>query len=359
MNKDKWDIIRKAAQGEEFPAPPVALIVDSPWMPGYLGISTLDYLTVPEVWLEANLRVEREFPEVIFLPGFWAEAGMCAEPSAFGCKVSFYRDKTPVAHPMLSGIEEFDRLAAPNPQTDGLMPLMLNLYRRLEPRINDAGHLIKIVAARGPLTVATHLMGVSNFLLGMKLEPTSTHRLLRMTTTLVRNWLEAQAAALREVEGILVLDDIAGFMSNKDYLEFAHPYLKEIFHAFPRALKVFHDDTDNVVPFKHLRDLGIHIFNFTHLQPISKVRELVGPDICLLGNVPPLDVLAQGTPDQVREAAQECVKLHNSRRGLLLSAGGGASPGTPGANIQALAAAVKNVSTIQPLIPSTSPSTQC
>ena len=341
MNRGKWERFNRAARGEEFPEPPIALIVDSPWIPGYLGVPTLDYLTVPDVWLEANLRVEREFPEVMFLPGFWAEIGMAAEPSAFGCKVSFYRDKTPVVHPLISGIEELERISAPDPQTDGLMPIILNLYRRLESRVNDAGHVIKMVAARGPLTVATHLMGVTSFLLGLKLDAASTHRVLRTTTTLVRNWLEAQAAALKEVEGILVLDDIAGFLSPKDYLEFAHPYLKEIFDAFPRALKVFHNDTDNPVSYRYLADLGIHSFNFTHLQPLAQVRELVGPQICLIGNVPPLEVLAQGTRDDVLRAARACLDAHPSRRGLILSAGGGTSPGTPGENIRALAEAVR------------------
>ena len=343
MNQAQWEIIKRCAQGRDPGAPPVALIVDSPWIPGHLGISTLDYLTVPEVWLEANLRVEREFPAVIFLPGFWAEIGMCAEPSAFGCKVSLFADKTPVAHSMVSGIEELDRIAAPNPLTDGWMPVLINLYRRMEPRINDAGHVVKMVAARGPLTVATHLMGVSSFLLGMKLEPAATHRLLRITTGLVKDWLKAQAEALKEVEGILVLDDIAGFMSAKDYLEFAHPYLKEIFDAFPRTVKMFHNDTDNPVSYRFLSKLGIHIFNFTHLQPLAKVRDLVGPDLCLLGNIPPLEVLAQGTPELVKQSAHECLKQHPARKGLILSAGGGTSPGTPGANVHALCQAVKSL----------------
>ena len=343
MNRDKWETFKKAARGGKFATPPVALIVDSPWIPGFLGISTLDYLTVPEVWLDANLRVEREFPDVIFLPGFWAEIGMCAEPSAFGCKVSLYTNKTPVAHPMINGIEELDRLTAPNPLADGFMPMILNFYRRLKPRINDAGHVVKMVAARGPLTVATHLMGVSNFLLGMKLEAAATHRLLRITTTLVKDWLRAQADALKEVEGILVLDDIAGFMSPKDYQEFAHPYLKEIFDAFPVAVKMFHNDTDNPAGYKFYRELGIHVFNFTHLQPLAKVRELVGPDICLLGNVPPLDVLALGTPEQVSQAVGDCLKQHPSRKNLILSAGGGTSPGTPGVNIHALVEAAKTL----------------
>jgi uroporphyrinogen decarboxylase len=76
------------------------------------------------------------------------------------------------------------------------------------------------------------------------------------------------------------------------------------------------------------------------LQPLAKVRELVGPDLCLMGNVPPLDVLARGTPDSVQESARACLRDHPGR-GLILSAGGGTSPGTPGANIRALAAAVR------------------
>jgi len=61
----------------------------------------------------------------------------------------------------------------------------------------------------------------------------------------------------------------------------------------------------------------------------------------LLGNVPPLEVLARGTPAQVRRAALACLKAHPGRRGLILSAGGGTSPGTPAVNIRALANAVK------------------
>lgn len=336
MNPDQWNLLQQAARGASFETPLVALIIDSPWLPGHLGISTLDYLSVPEVWLQANLTVQREFPTTIFLPGFWVEMGMAAEPSGFGCKTSLYADKTPVAHPLIASIEELDRIGPPNPKTDGLMPVILNYYRRLEPRVNEAGHLIKVVAARGPLTVATHLMGVTNFLLALKLNPTATHRLLRTTTTLARNWLEAQAAAIRSAEGVMLLDDIAGFLSPKDYLEFAQPYLKEIFEAFPGAVKIFHNDTDNPVSYGYLRELGIHIFNFTHLQPLGKVRQLVGPDICLMGNVPPLDVLAKGAPVLVADKARECLESHPEGRGLILSAGGGVSPGTPGDNIRAL-----------------------
>ena len=341
MRQDQWETIVRSARMERLPETPLALIVDSPWIPGYTGISTLDYLTLPDAWLAANLQVAREFPRVIFMPGFWVEMGMAAEPSGFGGKVSFYADKTPLVYPVISSNAEVERLKTPNPRTDGLMPWILNLYRYQEPRVMEAGYHIKIVAARGPLAIATHLMGVTEFLLGLKLDPDNTHRLLRMTTTTARNWLEAQAETLREVEGVMLLDDIAGFLSPEDYQVFAHPYLKEIYSAFPGAYKFFHNDMNNPVSFPYLADLGVQVFNFTHQQPLGKVRDLAGETVCLMGNVAPLEVLAQGTPEAVQHAARSCLDACDPHRGLIRCVGGGVSPGTPGANVEALIQAVE------------------
>ncbi len=342
MRPRQWDLLKRCATGEQLAAPPVALIIDSPWLPGYLGISTLDYLTVPDVWLRANLRVEQEFPEVIFVPGCWVEMGMGAEPSAFGCKLTFHHDRTPDIHVLTSDIADLSGLTPPDPRRDGLLPVILNYYRLLQPRLADAGHVLKVIAARGPLVLATHLMGVSDFLLALKTSPDATHQLLRTTTALVRTWLEAQAETLGDIEGVLLLDDIVGFLSLSDYREFAHPYLADVFQAFPGAVKLFHNDTDNPASFGCYAELGVQVLNFTHLQPLDTVRALVGPEMCLMGNVPPLDVLARGSPDMVRQSVAECRRLHPSSRGLLLSAGGGTSPGTPGENIRALVAAARS-----------------
>ena len=66
MKPEQWKIIQKCANMQAVHPTPVGLIVDSPWIPGYLGISTLDYLTIPDVWLAANLEIMRRFPEINF-----------------------------------------------------------------------------------------------------------------------------------------------------------------------------------------------------------------------------------------------------------------------------------------------------
>ena len=341
MKKEQWDIIRKCADMQPVEPLPISLIIDSPWIPSYLDISMIDYFTMPDVWLEANLKVERVFPEVIFLPGFWAEFGMCAEPSGFGCRTSFFHDRTPQVHEMLTSIDEIDRLSQPNPLKDGLMPFILNFYRRMEPRVNDEGHVIKVVASRGPMATAAHLLGATNFIKGLRKQPRKTHQLLRITTQLVKDWLHAQVNALSNVEGIMVLDDLVGFVGPKDYQEFVHPYFTEIFSAFPDMIRFLHNDMDNPTSFEYLHEWPVDIFNFSHSIDIAKARELVGSDICLMGNVPPLEVLYRGSPEDIRIATKACIQQH-PWAGLLLSAGGGTSPGTPERNIRALISAARS-----------------
>ena len=46
MLPQQWDIYKRAARLETLDKIPMAMIIDSPWIPGYLGISHLDYFLV-------------------------------------------------------------------------------------------------------------------------------------------------------------------------------------------------------------------------------------------------------------------------------------------------------------------------
>jgi len=62
-----------------------------------------------------------------------------------------------------------------------------------------------------------------------------------------------------------------------------------------------------------------------------------------MGNIPPVDVLVRGTPGEVRQAAEEMVRQAAASGPLIVSAGGGVSPGTPVENLKILADVVANV----------------
>ena len=338
MTREQIETLRLAAGGKA-EKPCVALIVDSPWIPGWAGISAMEFFAEPEKWLAANLKMVERFPDVIFVPGFWVEYGMATEPSAFGCRVSFWEDSPASVSHVIDDISEIGRLEVPNPKVHGLMPFVLHLQQWAQKQIEPLGYSIRMVAARGPLALATHLRGVTEFLTDIKIEPEASHKLLELCTETVIRWLRAQAENLPDVESILVLDDIPGLLSPTDYDEFAHPYLKRIFDAFPLMLRLYHNDA-NIQPFAdRMADLGIGILNFSHEFDIEDAYRRLGDRVTLMGSVPPLGVLARGTPEEVTAWANRCLDATNGR--IILSAGGGVSAGTTSENIDALVEAVK------------------
>lgn len=337
MRAEQWANFKAAAKFQKADRVPVSLIMDSPWMPGYLGIQHIDYYFDQDVWYRSNLRIVQEFPELTVFPSWWVEYGMAIEPSALGGKVRFPADQTPSELPMLFHLEDLEQLPEVDPQTDGLMPAALRQYRALKARIFAAGYTIPVVAARGPLALAVFFRGLTPFMMDITDNPAGVHRLLTYTTNATVQWLKAQAQAVGEsVEGILVLDDIVGFLSRKHYQEFAHPYLQKVFSSFPSSwVKVYHNDA-RVGPFlEDLPAVGFNVLNWTHKLDINEVRNRTGGKICLMGNLAPLEIGVRGTPEEVKTATRNLLR-RAGREGFILSVGGGVSPGMPGANIRAM-----------------------
>ena len=340
MDNEKWNSLVRSVRGESNDLR-VALIVDSPWIPEFAGISHMEYYLEFDKWLKSNLDLYGRFPDIFFLPGFWVEYGMAAEASGFGSRVRWSKDSLPTPHPIIDDIGRVKDLVTPRPSKDGLMPFVIHNYRRVERAIRDEGSEVKMVAARGPLAVASWIRGVTSLVKDVKKNPEEARRLFEITTELIIDWLKEQEQVLSQVEGVLLLDDIVGFLSPEDFSKFAKPYLEKIFTSFPNHLRFFHNDTANLDILPQLADLDFEVFNFSHEMDIAEVRAKVGQDLCLMGNLAPLDVLARGTPDQVREETSEIISKVQGDRKLLLSAGGGVAPGTPVENIAALSRTVE------------------
>lgn len=340
MNQN-WVNFLTAAHREQPPQVPVALIVDSPWLPGYRGMDTRDYYLFPDRWLEANLSLLRRFPDVVWIPGFWVEFGMASEASAFGSRVRFYADRPPSIEPLVSDLAFWAQAEPINPAEDGLMPLALRLYQQVDRRLQADGLNIPMVAARGPLTTASWLTGITPLMEGMISAPEQVGKILDTVTTSLIRWLEAQLGTVSNPQGILLLDDLVGMVSRRTYQAMVEPHLKHIFEHFSGLLRVYHNDT----PCQHLLEslsyAGFDVFNFSHETDIALVKEKMGARTALMGNVAPLDLGVRGTAQQVLDASRECLRKASPGGGMILSFGGGISPGTPPENIDALVQAAK------------------
>ncbi len=338
MTGEQWERLLSVLNGDVHDPPPVGFIIDSPWLPNWAGMSILDYYTSETRWLEANLLALRQFPEVLFLPGFWSEYGMCTEPSAFGAKCLWYDNEFPFAEPVIRDGQPLGSVKAPDPRRDGLAPFALKRLVHLQPAIEQAGHAVRFAVVRGPLNVATFLMGNTEFLIGMKTDPDEIHALLDTVTDYLVAWVQLQAATFPTIDGVLLLDDILGFVGEEDFIEFAAGRLKRIFHAIDASVRFLHNDAHGLICAKHLVDLGVNLFNFGYEHGLAEMKTLTDGRVTLLGNIPPRDVLADGTPDQVRAAVRAALDSVEDTNRLILSCGGGMPPGVSTENLEAFLA---------------------
>ena len=123
-------------------------------------------------------------------------------------------------------------------------------------------------------------------------------------------------------------------MNRDQFEEFGLPYFKELYNR-PLSVKFLHNDAPCRESAPLLQGMGINLFNMGIDITLNELRGIIGNMITLMGNLPPRDVLAAGTPGQVEGAAKEMISgLYDIRR-ILPSCGGGMPPNVTSENIRA------------------------
>jgi uroporphyrinogen-III decarboxylase len=340
MTDQQWETLNKVINGQIIHPAPVGFVIDCPWLPNWYGIKILDYFSNDDLWLNANLKVMTDFPDVMFLPGFWSEYGMCTEPSAFGVRCTFAENEFPYAHKLLNSSDDIESMNIPNPKTDGLLPFALNRLKLAQPKIEAAGHKIRFAVARGPLNIASYLMGSTEFLTMMMMQPEKAHELIKKITAYLKDWLHLQMETFPSIDGIFMLDDIIGFMGEPEFCEFGLPYFKELYDA-PVSVKFLHNDAPCKVSAPYLPEMGINLFNMGFDVTLNELKILTKNKVTMLGNIPPRDVLASGTSTDVTRVTTELVDSLTDKSRVIFSCGGGMPPAVSSENIAAFIRAAR------------------
>lgn len=326
MTDQQWGFLLRILDGEVFDPLPVGFLVDGPWVAEQAGASLMDYFGDGDLWLRANLEAQRRFPEVLWLPGFWAEYGMISNPPSFGAKCIWPENGFPTCEAILRGYDDIADLEQPNVRTDGLLPFIMQRLERYQADIEKAGHRYRFASSHGPLTIGSYLLGYSEFFIGMAENPPALHQLLRKATQFITDWVGYQKEKFPDIDGILILDDLIGFIGEKDFEEFVQPYMTEIFSSLDVSVRFLHNDAAGMITAAHLDRMGVNLFNFSFEHDVNEIRKLAGDKVTLMGNIPPRDVLGAGSCEDVRLSVTRMLESVEDKRRLIVS-GGGFTPG--------------------------------
>lgn len=92
--------------------------------------------------------------------------------------------------------------------------------------------------------------------------------------------------------------------------------------------------------------MGANLYNRLFDVTLNDLREWTGNKVALLGNIPPRDVLANGSPAQVTEATVQLGHTLRDTSKTIFSCGGGMPPGVSSENIDAFIDAVRTIKSL-------------
>ncbi len=304
-----------------------------------IGVSVGAYLHSSDLMVSGARAVFREFR----LDSVSVGPDLLGLPEALGSRLAFSdRERPQLAEPAVKSHGDLERINEVDPERDGRLPLYLEALERIDSAI---GREVKVgTGIGGPFTTAALLRGIDDFLRDLLIDPEFAHGLLERACASILRYM--QAARVRGFS-CSIGEPLASrnVISPRHFRQFAKPYLTRICEWAKKESgkgPTLHicGDTRSIWP--DMADTGAHFLSLDNTIDLREAKEAVGDRVGLTGNVPPIDVLMDGTPGEVAEAARACIrKAFDTPMGFVLTSGCTVPLDTPPANIRAMAEAAR------------------
>ena len=313
---------------------PVFLNVNGPYFSSFYGIDPYDYYHSPELMLKAQLALRERFGG---LTGVAPDMSIAPEPSALGAEITWTADGTPWVIPCIQSMEDVEKIEIPAVEDAGYLTRSLHAYRYMYKQVGDRIP-VGFSTTHSPWGVAALMRGTSDFMADVIMDPELVKALLRKTTDLGLLWLstmerELPAGAFKR---ILIWDDLSSFVRIEHFREFILPIYEELYSAFPQCERWYHNDANATGILEGLAEAGVQCFHLGDEVDMAYAKERLKGQIALMGNVPPLAVLRNGSIAEVEASVQQIIEQAAAGGGLIIAPGGYIDEGTPEENIEAM-----------------------
>jgi len=196
---------------------------------------------------------------------------------------------------------------------------------------------------RGSFVRSWRLIGMENLMIQMFDNPEFVHQVAAMVTQYSLAQLEMLIEAGLDV--LIVEDDIADknfpLIAPEQFARFVNPYNRQLVDkAHAAGLKVVRHSDGNLWPLLDiLLDSGYDGLNPLEPQAgmdLKKVKAYCGDRLCLLGNIDCIDLLPNGSPQEVATAVQQAITDAAAGGGLIICSSNSLHPGVKPENCIAM-----------------------
>ena len=296
-----------------------------------IGAKYLDYATDFRVHVEGQIRVAEDFDfdYVSFGTDPACEAADC------GAAVMYFPDQPPAideSRALLADKRKLATLRAPDPHAPGRMKNGLQAVALFKERVGKE----KLVEAwvEGPLAEAADLRGINAIMLDVYDDPGFVRDLFAFVVDLELGWAKAEIEAGADL--IAIGDAAASLVNPQTYAEMVWPFEKKMvdaIHSLGARVRL-HICGNTRLILEEIGRLGCDIVDLDSLSPVSLAREKMGSHQVIMGNIDPVRILRDGTPETVWQELAKCHRQAGDR--FVVGAGCEIPRDTPPENVRVL-----------------------
>ncbi len=295
------------------------------------GIEYRTYASEYRSLVEAQLKVAEKFDldHVSCISDPAREAADC------GGSVEWFPNQPPAiveTEARLLDKTELARLKIPDPLGGGRMHDRVKAAALFREKVG--GHRLIEGWIEGPCAQAADLRGINNLMTDFFDDPIFVRDLFGFVVELELRFARAQIEAGVDIVGV---GDAAASLVGPDlYEEFVWPFEKkmvEAIHAMGSKVRLHICGSTRRI-LAGMGRLGCEIVDLDYPAPLSEARAQMGPSQVLLGNLHPVQVVRDGTPESIQAKLAECFSQAGPR--YIVGAGCEIPRGTPDANLLAL-----------------------
>ena len=276
--------------------------------------------------------VERVNPDAVFLM-----MDLSVEAGAIGLPVRFpLLESATVEHHPVRQVSDLEQFKVVDILGDGRVWVFLETMRRLSQkvRIPKGGYVI------GPFTLAGLLMGANQIALDTIDRPDVVRSVVNFAEHLIIDYASALVEAGADM--ICVLEPTACFLSPEAFREFCSASISQIIrHIDAAAILHICGNTTHLAPA--MAETGAQALSLDAVVDLAVVARSVPPDCVLIGNIDPVRVMVNGSPDDVRRAVRELHEHMGGVENFIVSTGCDLPPETPIENIAAMVEAAREL----------------
>lgn len=328
------EIILKAINREKTPRLPVALLSGGAWTFNRRGFTLESALSsgaenAADILEETNDTVQSDI--------VWPGSGYHnLAIRAIGGKIKFRAKGTPdVQEALLKEAEDVDAVKLDGLKEDRDIGTLVETTAILSRSIGK--RTLVGTSQWGPFTLAGHVYGVERLMRNMYRDKAAVHAVLDFTSELCYRYLMLYVDAGVEIVSVADPTSSGDLISREQFREFSLPYLKKVTGKLaeagvPVSIHICGNITNrlDLIP-----ETGAKNLSLDYKVDLKKASEILSGKMTFSGNMNPVAVMQNGTPEGVAAACRECIRKAGGSSYILMP-GCDLPPAVPLENILAM-----------------------